>query len=79
MSNSRKQFVDIVVTNDNSIDRLRELAGACGIEHSDWTWEWGDGGRAAFKFEDESQMMKFRGRRFLYEHFNPEWAYKRSG
>jgi hypothetical protein len=72
MSNSKKQFVDIVVANDKSIDRLRELAGVCGIEHSDWTCEWRDGGRAAFKFKDELQMMNFQAQRFLAKRFDPE-------
>jgi hypothetical protein len=79
MSNSKKLFVDIVVANDNSIDRLRELAGACGIENSDWTCEWLDGGRAAFKFKNQTLMTNFRTRRFISGRFNPEWVHKHSG
>jgi hypothetical protein len=72
-------FVDTAVDNDNSIGQLRKLAGAfCGIEHSDWIWEWQDGGRAAFKFKDKSQMMNFQAQRGLAERFDPEWAHKRT-
>lgn len=79
MSNSRKQFVDIVAANDNSIDQLCWLAGECSIEHSDWTWEWRDGGKAAFKFKDELQMTNFRTKCLLLDQSNPGWAHKRLG
>jgi hypothetical protein len=72
------QFVDIIVANDDSIDRLRELAGTCGIEHSDWICEWQDGGKVAFKFKNDLEMMKFRAKRNLSERFNPEWSRKRA-
>jgi hypothetical protein len=67
-------FVDTVFANDNSIVRLRWLAGNFGIEHSDWTWEWPDGGSASFKFKDESQVMTFRASRLLLERSTAEWA-----
>jgi hypothetical protein len=67
-------FADVVAANDESIGRLRWLATVCGVEHSDWIWEWRDGGRASFKFKDEQLMMTFRVSRFLLERSNAEWA-----
>lgn len=63
-------FVEIVAATDSTIGQLCWLAGTGLIEHVDWTWEWRDGGRAAFKFKDELQVMNFRARRFLWERFN---------
>ncbi len=55
----------VLTANDKSIEKYLCLANCLGMEGSDWTYHWADGGRVVFTFISDELKQSFYASHFL--------------